>query len=229
MRKTILLCALSLLPALGIAEQVYVTDKLYLGIYQNSDGSGPQLKAIPSGTVLDVQERQGLYARIKTEDGTEGWVKSHFLVTNAPAIVRIREFESQVENLETLQNDLKQQKIKNEEINKDLASLNKSLGSKNKSIADLEKQLKELKASTSKPAEPGSTETESIAVEAPTSEPTVALAVTETGWRALYKTVNANAGPTILIALLLAAIGFLSGYKALELHIKRKHGGYRVW
>ena len=67
------------------AETAYVTDRLLLGLYAEADSNSQQYRTLPSGTRLDILERQGLYARIITDDGLEGWVKYHFLVTEPPA------------------------------------------------------------------------------------------------------------------------------------------------
>lgn len=92
----ILIATLLALGALSArAETLYVTDKLYLGVYSEKDKG--QFTSITSGTALEViaQERNWVHARLP--DGREGWVKSKYLVDKAPAVVRLAELEQQLE------------------------------------------------------------------------------------------------------------------------------------
>ena len=77
----ILLCTGNLLAA----EYSYVTDELLLGLYARDNASGERIKSIESGTKLEVIERKRNYARVRTREGDEGWVKAGFLVKEKPA------------------------------------------------------------------------------------------------------------------------------------------------
>lgn len=77
------------------AETLYVTDKLYLGVYKEKNKG--QFTSITSGTALEViaKERNWVHARLP--DGKEGWVKSKYLVEKTPAAIRLAELEKQLE------------------------------------------------------------------------------------------------------------------------------------
>ncbi len=96
-----LLPAVSLvLCAAASAETAYVTDVLRLGIHAAPDTSDRAFDNLVSGTAVEVLERNSGYARVKLADGREGWVRSTYLVTTAPAAARIADLEAQVVDLE---------------------------------------------------------------------------------------------------------------------------------
>lgn len=77
----LLLCG----PATGLAQDTrYVTDKLFLGLYPQADASEKAITTLVSGTPLTVLERSKYYTRVRTPEGTEGWVKSAYLVEEQP-------------------------------------------------------------------------------------------------------------------------------------------------
>jgi SH3 domain protein len=90
-----------MLCAVASAETAYVTDVLQLGIHAAADTSDRAFDNLVSGTAVEVLERNSGYARVKLADGREGWVRSTYLVTTAPAATRIAELETQVANLES--------------------------------------------------------------------------------------------------------------------------------
>src|SRR5690606_14220547 len=81
------------------AETLYVTDMLRLGLHRASDTSDSPFTTLVSGTALEVLERTTYYARVRTPDGTEGWVKATYLVAEPPARARLHELEAEVERL----------------------------------------------------------------------------------------------------------------------------------
>jgi len=83
--------------ALANAQEVaYVTDILRLGIHQAEDTSDRPFQNLVSGTPLTILERRPNFARVRTPDGEEGWVKSAYLVTEKPAQLRVAEVEAEI-------------------------------------------------------------------------------------------------------------------------------------
>ncbi len=78
----------------------WVTDQLQLGLHRNSDTSGSPFKVLVSGTELTVLERNRFYARVRTTDGQEGWVKAGYLLSKKPAAARVMEVEKSNTELE---------------------------------------------------------------------------------------------------------------------------------
>ncbi|HEX6997597.1 MAG TPA: TIGR04211 family SH3 domain-containing protein [Gammaproteobacteria bacterium] len=98
-RHTLSLTLLLGLTAAASAETLYVTDILRLGLHHAQDTSDAPFDSLVSGTPLEVLERVPSYARVRTPDGREGWVKSMFLVTDKPAQARVAELEAEVAKL----------------------------------------------------------------------------------------------------------------------------------
>jgi SH3 domain protein len=92
----ILAAAMSWSPLLR-AETAYVTDILRLGLHRADDTSDQPFRTLISGTELDVLSRTTNFARVRTADGAEGWVKSAYLVLDKPAQLRVAEVEAELE------------------------------------------------------------------------------------------------------------------------------------
>ena len=81
------------------AETVYVTDILQLTMHEKQNSQGRLLRSLSSGTQLELLERSGYYAKVRTLDGLVGWTKAAFLVTDKPARSRLAELASHGEAL----------------------------------------------------------------------------------------------------------------------------------
>lgn len=86
--------------AAGAQEVRYITDILQLGLHQAQDTSDSPFDNLVSGTEVIVLERVPNFARVRTPDGQEGWVKSAFLVADKPAQLRVAEVEARSAALE---------------------------------------------------------------------------------------------------------------------------------
>jgi SH3 domain protein len=86
----------------GVAAQetAYVTDILQLGLHRAEDTSDSAFANLVSGTQLTVLEREANYARVRTADGQEGWVRTAYLVGDEPARFRVATLEAELERLE---------------------------------------------------------------------------------------------------------------------------------
>lgn len=82
---------LILLPALAAAETAYVTDNLRLGLHQAEDTSDRAFRFLESGQAMEILVRDRNYANVRLPDGTEGWVKSAYLVDEKPAKLIVAE------------------------------------------------------------------------------------------------------------------------------------------
>ena len=114
----------------GLAETMYVTDRLHLSL-RNSPGPGqPALRLLPSDTKVDVLETEGNWAKVQLEDGSKGWVMKKYLVEDLPKSLVIEQLKGQIEEgkdiperlqkenaslkreIDTLQNQIIQQKTR---------------------------------------------------------------------------------------------------------------------
>jgi SH3 domain protein len=95
-----MLLVLLVCPVWATAETVYVTDVLRLGLHRAQDTSDRAFDNLASGTALEVlQTAPGGYARVRTGEGVEGWVKSAYLVSEKPAQARLAEIEAELDTL----------------------------------------------------------------------------------------------------------------------------------
>ncbi len=91
--------ALALLPFVVAAETAYVTDTLQLGLHRAEDTSDPPFRSLDSGQEMEVLSRSRYYANVQLPDGTQGYVKAGFLVTQKPAKLIVAETQAEVERL----------------------------------------------------------------------------------------------------------------------------------
>lgn len=90
---------LALMPLAAAAETAYVTDTLQLGLHQAEDTSDRPFRNLDSGQEMEVLSRTRYYANIQLPDGTQGYVKAGFLVTDKPAKLIVAETQAEVDRL----------------------------------------------------------------------------------------------------------------------------------
>jgi len=111
----ILFLGLASAPA-AAAEVRYVTDRLLLGLYEAPDASTKSQQTLVSGTPLEVLETTKHYARVRTPEGTEGWVKSAFLVAEEPPRLAFTRLQEEKQALDRhLQTTLKELEVAQKE------------------------------------------------------------------------------------------------------------------
>lgn len=94
---------LGLFAGLSFAESMYVTDRVLLGVHQQASENSAIIQSIPSGTAVEVIGREGDFTKVKLINGTEGWVSSKFLMSEAPSTAQYDKlFAENQKNLETL-------------------------------------------------------------------------------------------------------------------------------
>ncbi len=97
LRPVLVIVTALLAQAVAAQETAYVTDILRLGIHRAADTSDSPFRNLVSGTQLTVLERTTNYARVRTEDGEEGWVRSAFIVTDKPAVLIVDETRAELD------------------------------------------------------------------------------------------------------------------------------------
>jgi len=75
------------------AQTMYVVDKLMVGLHEGKDQASTLLKALPTGTPLEVLERDDKFAKVRAPDGTTGWMEAGYLMKQKPAQLLILEVE----------------------------------------------------------------------------------------------------------------------------------------
>lgn len=107
----------------GLAETMYVTDRLYLSLRNAPSPEAPRLALLPSDTKVDVLEMEGnwadtegdilkgegRWAQVRLEVGKTGWVMKRFLVKNVPKSLIIERLQRQIEDKDTATGRLREE------------------------------------------------------------------------------------------------------------------------
>jgi hypothetical protein len=89
--------ALALATGDGRAETAYVTDELVLGVYTEQNQQGTRLTTLHSGASVETLATSGDFTQVQLADGTTGWVKTAYLTAHAPATVRVKQLEEELD------------------------------------------------------------------------------------------------------------------------------------
>jgi SH3-like domain-containing protein len=84
-------------PATGMPATAYVSDELVLGVYSEENGQGQRLTTLHSGAALETLGVSGEFTQVRLPDGTTGWVKSSYLTTKEPAVVRVKQLQEELD------------------------------------------------------------------------------------------------------------------------------------
>ena len=177
----------------------YVTDRLLLSMYALPSPSSEVITRLRSGDILTEIERQGRFTKVSTDSGKVGWVKQVFLVQEKPAVLIVSQTKA-----ETARIKLELKKLKsNKNSPAKLLSQIKTL--KNK-IELEESNLKKVMENE-----------ELLSIE-----------------NNAFKNARSNEKNTdlmiwALFVLLGMSIGFFAGYKVLEIKVKKRFCGLKVW
>lgn len=184
------------------AETLYVSEKLVVVVYPQSDLSGERVTQVRSADAVEVLAREGESAQIRTSDGAEGWVKASYLQPEIPLALQLSALEADNEKLRKVQTSAKT--VDPKPLQKEITDLRTALESANRRVAELQA-----------PAAP--------AVERPDDEIPVETA------RPVRNDALRTALLVLAVAALAAGAGFALGYRTLERRIRAKYGGLKVY
>jgi hypothetical protein len=195
-----------LLVALAAQGQtLYVTDKLQAVVYAQPSLEGNQVRILESGDAVELVSREGDSARIRLDDGSEGWIASSYLVVDIPATRQLPALTAENERLRAsartdpaASNELKTLKDRNAQLQAELAAAQR-----------------DLDAAQAKPAAP--------AAARPDDEIPVDT-VRPASRSRLFSILALVGGAAAALAL-----GFWWGYSTLERRVRRKYGGLKVY
>ena len=133
LRQLIPLC-LVLLTMSAHAETRYVGDQLVITLRSGQGTEFQILRTLPSGTKLELLEDADKYSRVRTRDGTEGWVLNQYLVKTPIARQRLVMAEQKLARLEA----------ENQRLNDELKALGSEKGKLSGDYRGLQKENKKL-------------------------------------------------------------------------------------
>ena len=196
---------LALLAARGATgATAYVSDELVLGVYAEENSQGQRLATLHSGARVETLAQNGDFTQVRLSDGTTGWVRSAFLITKEPAVVRVKQLEEELDRTRATTPALAEAAARSE-----VERLKQELASKQS----------ELEAARSGGVATPGVATPGVATPAPAPAPPALSQTTVSRWAAM-------AGIAAAIAL---GCGFWLGYATLARRIRRKFGGLKVY
>jgi len=126
-------------------EQYYITPELQLGLHTKASMESPVKLLISSGMAVKVIKVEKEFSLIKTETGSEGWVKNQFLTNETPAVLQVVEMKEALQRAQ----DLMKARLKNdtEKASVEDATQNSQLSNDEKAayeetIAELKDEIK---------------------------------------------------------------------------------------
>jgi hypothetical protein len=193
--------------ATPVPQKRFVADKLVLNVYAEAEPGSARVATIQTGDAVEELERSGSLVRVRLEDGREGWVGASYLVSDEPAILRLRELQ-------------RQQAGQAPTPRVDKASADE-IAQLKKENAVLRGHVTALQARSATPV-PAPVECEAVSetreVEPPIQAaafPTVAVAGSAWGW--------------LIAMLFVGGASFASGYQMLARRLRKKFGGLKVY
>jgi len=147
--KHLILLFILVTSSTAYAETQYVSDKLRITLRTGQGTEFQIIRALESGTKLEVLEQTETgYTNVKTEDGTEGWVRSQYLIPEPIAAHKLLKAEVQLEKYKTQLESLKTERTNLRKERKELSATKNSLSEKSSS---LESELARLSKVAAKP------------------------------------------------------------------------------
>src|SRR5207248_1920454 len=194
----LLLCALA--PQRSRAEELYVIEQLVVSLNNAPDATGERIGSLKSGDTVEMIERVGDQAHVRTASGREGWVRASYLTAEEPLRARLAERTAEVARLK-----------------EDLGRL----------AAQLE--AARTSASPASGAQPARTAANAAVAAEPPEEAVRAPRGGLFGNKGPDER-GRRVWPWALGSALVALIvGFALGALVLDRHIRRKYGGLRIY
>lgn len=143
----LLLCLLGAV-ASAAAETRYVVDQLIITVRSGQSTQHQILKTVPSGTALELLETGESYSRVRTPDGTEGWVLNQYITATPTAKLQLAEAQRKLAKLEQENAQLKSE-LKN--VSGKEAVLSKEQKDLSRDNKKLNEELEHLRRVAAKP------------------------------------------------------------------------------
>lgn len=240
----LLLCLLQ-----GSVGAAYITDKLVAGLYEEAKVTDKPLRALPSGTPLEVISRDSDFIKVRTSDGVIGWVEATYLTDEKPARsilldtqARLTILQRKLDTLEamaqgeTAENSLLELQQQLQQATANTQQLEEQLQTAREDYAQLQQRQAELDAVNAKlqgkladiatvldlPAAAGDPETAGVAdAGQPASSASTSLGISNR-----YTSLPGWLSPRLLlvIMLLLLLTGLAGGYLVMRHRLRQRFG-----
>ena len=145
MKTRIVLFVALLLPLSAFAESAWVTDQFEITLRSGPSTSNAIQLMVGSGTRLEVLERDADsgYTRVRTQGGTEGWVLTRYLMSEASAREQLERLTSQLTNANSrgssLDSQLKAIRSEYDAANRKIQTLERDKAAVEEELADIKR------------------------------------------------------------------------------------------
>lgn len=147
MKNRIWLVLALLTPLTAAAATKYVSDHLVITLRTGQGNQFAITKTLPSGTLLTILEETDTgYTKVRTPDGTEGWVRTQYLSDEAPAAEKLAKAEEKLAKLQEKMSTLQQEVTELRKEKAQIDSQHSKLVSEHKSTADELNKLSQIAA-----------------------------------------------------------------------------------
>jgi hypothetical protein len=86
-------------PTAAPAQELYVIDQLVVNLSSAADAGGERVATLKSGDKVQLIERSGEVAHVRTPDGRDGWLRATYLSADEPATLRLAAREHELAQL----------------------------------------------------------------------------------------------------------------------------------
>lgn len=150
MKQLIVIVTLILISPLSQAKDIqYVSDQLVITLRTGQGSSYQIIRTLPTGAKLDVIEITDTgYAKVITENGTEGWIRSQYLSPEPVAQIKLDTAEAKLEKFKTENISLREEAQTLRKHRRELGDTGKDLQSRLKTA---ETELTRLNQVAAKP------------------------------------------------------------------------------
>ena len=220
-----LVCIIWMPSAIVLAETAYITDEVNIGLHKEPTNESPIIKLVPSGTELNIIERENDLIHVEEPEGVRGWVNTQNVVNNKPGKTKINELEitnkELQEKIETLEK--KSDKLISQE------ELEQKLNSERLKVGELQVELTDIKSRS------GNTQTSDKLLADIEQLKSVNKQLID---QFESSGINRKNGPSSIesqeeplsffIFLIIFILGLAGGILILDYINRRRHGGFRV-
>ena len=222
-----LLCV-TLFAALPVlAETVYVIDHLAVGVHEEKVLNSAIVKVLPTGTALEVLERDDELVKVRTEEGVEGWVDKTYVMQDKPSQLALLELEAK--HFDAL-NELEVAKAEIESLTitvNSLESAGQLQDTTEEATSDALREMQRL-AEENQTLKQDLEAAKSLAATAQTiQEVIVTPASKETYGVPLDDRLGLSRWHWVMV-LALMVLAFGSGGYLVDWSVRRRHGGFRI-
>jgi hypothetical protein len=216
----LLLAGASIAAGAAAAATAYVTDELVLGVYPEQSTQGTRLATLHSGASVETLAVSGEATEVRLPDGKVGWVKTSYLTTREPAVVRVKQLQDELDRSRATTPELAEAAARSE-----VARLTRELAARQDAVRQdaVGKDAVGQDAVGQDAARPAAA---SGSAGGPASNPDGAAAVSAP---------RATQPPGVQLWLWMGSVcaalgcGFWLGYAALARRVREKFGGIKVY